>query len=51
MFDLATAPPLVMVMLCSYESQTGFEGHCADWRACSDCGWLLLLADDRSPFI
>ena len=34
-------------MLCSYDNQTGFEGRWADRRACSDFGWLLLLADDR----
>ena len=29
-------------------NQTGFEGGRVDRCACSDFGWLLLLADDRS---
>ena len=40
-----------MIVLCSYESQNGFEDRCADRRACPDFGWLLFLADDRSAFL
>ena len=38
-------------MLCSYGNQTDFEGDRVDRCACSDFGWLLLLADDRSTFL
>ena len=44
-------PSLVDVVFCSYENQTGFEGGRVDRRACSDLGWLLLLADDHSAFL
>ena len=38
-------------MFCSYENQTGFDGSRIYRRACSDCGWLLLLADEHSAFL
>jgi hypothetical protein len=40
-----------MVVFCSYENQTGFEGGRVDRCACSDFDRLLLLADDRSAFL
>jgi hypothetical protein len=42
---------LVDEVLCSHENQTGFDGRWADRRGCSNFGWLLLLADDRSAFL
>ena len=38
-------------MLCSYENQTGFDDRYSDRRACSDFGWLLLLADGQSAVL